>query len=166
MSYTHPITQQITLLNIFQRIKLYGVHLMKTGLLSTNRLKEEGYNVVRSSLAEGQDFFNYEPEKWDIIVSNPPFSIKDKVLERLYSFNKPFAVLLPLNSLQGKTRYKYFKDGIQILSFDARICYHNKEHMDSVVKGSPFATAYFCKDLLPKDLIVEKLVTYERPLGE
>ena len=39
-------------------------------------------------------------------------------------------------------------------------------HMDSVVKGSPFATAYFCKDLLPKDLIVEKLVTYERPLGE
>ena len=131
-----------------------------------NKLKEEGYNVVRSSLAEGQDFFNYEPEKWDIIVSNPPFSIKDKVLERLYSFNKPFAVLLPLNSLQGKTRYKYFKDGIQILSFDARICYHNKEHMDSVVKGSPFATAYFCKDLLPKDLIVEKLVTYERPLGE
>lgn len=77
-----------------------------------NRLKEEGYNVIRSSLAEGQDFFNYEPEKWDIIVSNPPFSIKDKVLERLYSFNKPFAVLLPLNSLQGKTRYKYFKDGI------------------------------------------------------
>ena len=35
MSYTHPITQQITLLNIFQKIKLYGVHLMKTGLLST-----------------------------------------------------------------------------------------------------------------------------------
>lgn len=30
----------------------------------------------------------------------------------------------------------------------------------------PFATAYFCRDLLPKDLIVEKLVTYERPLGE
>lgn len=129
-----------------------------------NRLKEGGYNVIRSSLAEGQDFFEYEPKNFDIIVSNPPFSIKDKVLKRLYSFNKPFAILLPLNSLQGKTRYKYFKEGIQILSFDARVCYHNKEHMDSVVKGSPFATAYFCKDLLPKDLIVEKLVTYEREL--
>lgn len=66
------------------------------------RLTELGYRVVRSSLAEGQDFFEYEPEHWDLIVSNPPFSIKDKVLERLYSFNKPFAVLLPLNSLQGK----------------------------------------------------------------
>ena len=41
-----------------------------------------------------------------------------------------------------------------------------EEYMDSVVKGSPFATAYFCKDLLPKDLIVKNLVTYERPLGE
>ena len=130
------------------------------------RLKEQGYKVVSSHIDNGQDFFKYKPEYWDIVVSNPPFSKKDKVLDRLYSFNKPFAVLLPLNSLQGKTRYKYFKDGIQILSFDARICYHDKDHMDSVVKGSPFATAYFCRDLLPKDLIVEKLVTYERPLGE
>jgi hypothetical protein len=76
------------------------------------RLKEEGYNVVRSSLKDGQDFFTYEPDKWDIIVSNPPFSNKDKVLERLYSFEKPFAILLPLNSLQGKTRFKFFKQGI------------------------------------------------------
>lgn len=128
------------------------------------RLKEEGFNVTRSSLVEGQDFFEYEPEKWDLIVSNPPFNLKDKVLERLYSFNKPFAILLPLNSLQGKTRYKYFKKGIQILSFDARVCYHNAEHMDKTVNGSPFATAYFCKDLLPKDLIIEKLETYDRPL--
>jgi len=128
------------------------------------KLKEEAFNVVRSSISEGQDFFEYEPEEWDIIVSNPPFSLKDRVLERLYLLNKPFAILLPLNSLQGKTRYKYFKQGIQILSFDARVCYHDKTHMDSVVKGSPFATAYFCRDLLPKDLIVESLVTYERPL--
>lgn len=128
------------------------------------RLKEVGFKVVRSSLVENKDFFEYTPEEFDLIVDNPPFSIKDKVLERLYSFNKPFAVLLPLNSLQGKTRYKYFKQGIQILSFDARVSYHDKDHMDSVVKGSPFATAYFCRDLLPKDLIIEKLVTYERSL--
>ena len=129
-----------------------------------NKLKENGFHVIRSSLREGKDFFKYEPDKWDILVSNPPFSIKDKILERIYSFNKPFAILLPLNSLQGKTRYKYFKNGIQILSFDARISYHDKRHMDNVVKGSPFATAYFCKDLLSKDLVVEKLETYERPL--
>jgi len=128
------------------------------------RLKEEGFNVVRSCLMEGHNFFEYEPDDWDILVSNPPFSLKDKVIERLYLFNKPFAILLPLNSLQGKTRFKYFKEGVQILSFDARVSYHDKEHMDNTVKGSPFATAYFCKDLLPNDLIIEKLTTYERPL--
>ena len=128
------------------------------------RLTEEGYRVVRSSLSDGQNFFEYEPEKFDLIVDNPPFSLKDKVLERLYSFNKPFAILLPLNSQQGKTRYKYFKQGIQILSFDARVCYHDRKHMNSVVKGSPFATAYFCRDLLPRDLIIEELHEYERKL--
>lgn len=46
------------------------------------------------------------------------------------------------------------------------VCYHDKKHMDKVVKGSPFATAYFCKDILPKDLIVEKLNEYERSLIE
>lgn len=128
------------------------------------RLKECGFDVISTHLDNGQDFFKYEPKEWDIIVSNPPFSLKDKVLERLYSFNKPFAILLPLNSLQGKSRYKYFQQGIQLLSFDARVCYHDRNHMDSVVKGSPFATAYFCRDLLPKDLIIEKLITYERSL--
>lgn len=128
------------------------------------RLKEEGYNVVRSSLKDGQDFFTYEPNKWDMIVSNPPFSSKDKVLERLYSFKKPFAILLPLNSLQGKTRFKFFTQGIQLLSFDSRISFHKPDSMDIVIKGSPFATAYFCKDLLPRDLIVEELEFYEKSL--
>lgn len=128
------------------------------------RLKEEGYNVVRSSLKDGQDFFTYEPNKWDVIVSNPPFSSKDKVLERLYSFKKPFAILLPLNYLQGKTRFKFFTQGIQLLSFDSRISFHKPDSMDIVIKGSPFATAYFCKDLLPRDLIVEELKFYEKSL--
>lgn len=132
------------------------------------RLKAEKFNVIRSSITDvkPKDFFEYEPEKWDVIVTNPPFSIKDKVLERLYELNKPFAILLPLNALQGKVRYKYFKQGIQILSFDKRICYHDKKHMHFVVKGSPFATAYFCRDILPKDLIVEELYEYDRPLLE
>lgn len=129
-----------------------------------NRLKEKGYSVLRSSLLEGKDFLNYAPDKWDIIVSNPPFSNKDKILKRLYFFKKPFAILLPLNSLQGISRYKYFKQGIQLLSFDKRIAYHNSKNMDAPVKGSPFASAYFCRNLLPEDLIIEELNVYERSL--
>lgn len=125
---------------------------------------QNGYKVVRSSLSEGNDFFKYEPDEWDIIITNPPFNIKDKILERLYSLNKPFAVLLPINSLQGKTRFKYFQQGIQMLSFDSRVSFHNRNNMDKYIKGTPFASAYFCRDLLPKDLIIEKLVEYDKSL--
>lgn len=94
--------------------------------------KTLGYDVIRSHIDEGQDFFLYEPEGYDIIISNPPFSIKDKILERLYELEKPFAVLLPLNSLQGKSRYKFFSKGIQLLSFDQRIGFHNESNMDFI----------------------------------
>lgn len=98
------------------------------------------------------------------IISNPPFSEKDKVLKRLYELNKPFAILLPVNSIQGTNRYKYFKNGVQLLVFDARMGFHNYQSMQIPVEGTPFATGYFCKDVLPNDLILEKLVKFERSL--
>ena len=128
------------------------------------RLKECGYQVTSSALAAGQDFFEYEPPSWDIIVTNPPYSIKDQILARLYELDKPFAVLLPLASLQGKTRFEYFQKGIQILAFDARVAFHDPQHTKQPVKGTPFAVAYFCRGVLPKDLIVEHLKEYDRPL--
>lgn len=127
--------------------------------------REHGYTVIRSSLAEGQDFLEYEPdEPYDVIITNVPFSLKDKMLKRLDELGKPFAVLLPLNSLQGQTRYGVFSHDIQLLAFDKRIGFHSAENMQTPTEGSPFASAYFCRGVLPKDLIVEKLVKYNRPL--
>lgn len=126
---------------------------------------ENGYKVIRSSLKEGQDFFEYEPnEHYDIIISNPPFSKKDKVLKRLDDLRKPFSILLPMNSLQGKSRYKIFKNGIQLLAFDARVDFHTNNNFETYSKGNHFASAYFCRNFLPKDLIIEKLHKYERTL--
>lgn len=60
----------------------------KSGVLLINEwsafyqtFKNLGYNVVKSHIDDGKDFFIYEPDEYDIIVSNPPFSIKDKILE-------------------------------------------------------------------------------------
>ena len=57
-------------------------------------LKEAGHEVVFSHIFTGQDFFEYEPEHWDIIVSNPPFSRKREVVERCLALEKPFALLV------------------------------------------------------------------------
>ena len=114
-------------------------------------LKKAGYKVIYSHTDTGHNFFNYEPEKWDILVSNPPFSIKDKVLARSYSFKKPFALLLPISALEGVFRTDlYIKNGLELLKFDKRINFNH-------TKGISFATGYFCYNLLPKSLIHKKI---------
>lgn len=127
-------------------------------------LRENGNRVIAGHVDNGKNFFNYEPDYYDIIVTNPPFSCKDEVISRLYELNKPFAILLPLNSLQGRSRYENFKNGIQLLAFDQRIDFHDPDHMDKPNKGTPFASAYFCRDILPNDLILERLVKFDRSL--
>ncbi len=123
-----------------------------------------GSSVIRSDISDGLDFFAYEPPEYDCIVSNPPFTQKDRVLKRLYELEKPFAVLLPLNSLQSVDRYEYFSKGIQILAFDKRIAFHSPQSMGEYKKGVSFATVYFCRDILPRDLIIEELREYKKPL--
>ena len=65
-------------------------------------LTNNGYKVIFTDIEHGYNFFTFEPkEPYDIIISNPPFSLKDKILKRIQELNKPFALLLPLPSLQG-----------------------------------------------------------------
>lgn len=124
-----------------------------------------GYNLVRSHISEGQDFFNYEPEHWDVMISNPPFSKKDEVLQRAFDLGKPFALLLPANSIQGKKRFQIFQNEIQMLCFDSRIDFHTTS-MQTTTKGTPFASAYFCRNFLPSKLELRELHKYEKPLIE
>lgn len=127
---------------------------------------ENGYKVIRSTIRENQDFFKYEPPlPYDIIISNPPFSKKDAVLKRLRELKKPFAILLPIATLQGQKRFEDLI-GLQLLVFDKRIGFHTNYNFATTTEGSPFATAYFCKNFLPSDLIFERLDKYQRPLLE
>jgi hypothetical protein len=121
-------------------------------------LRAKGFKVISSHIDNGQDFFKYEPEEeYDCIISNAPFSLKDEVLRRLYELNKPFAILLPLSSLQGRKRFKYL-EGCQALIFDKRINFFNDWETKEVLKGISFASIYVCKDFLPKDLIFKELI--------
>lgn len=97
-------------------------------------------------------------------ISNPPFSKKDEVLARAFSFNKPFALLMPVNSIQGKKRHKIFNNEIQMLVFDARVDYHTWGNMQEYTRGNHFGSAYFCRDLLPTKLELRNLNKYDRPL--
>lgn len=119
--------------------------------------RQEGFNVIATHIDNGQNFFYYEPEEhYDLIISNPPFSIKDDIIKHLYELNKPYAILLPIPSLQGQKRFPYMKD-CQALIFDKRINYYMTAEKTQVQKGVSFGSFYLCRNFLPKDLIFEEL---------
>ena len=119
--------------------------------------REEGHKVIATHIDNEQNFFYYEPEEsYDFIISNPPFSIKDDIIKRLYELGKPYAILLPIPSLQGQKRFPYMKD-CQALIFDKRINYYMTPEKKEVQKGVSFGSFYLCRDFLPKDLIFEEL---------
>jgi len=112
-----------------------------------------GYTVIYSHIDDGKDFYNYEPKKWDMIISNPPFTNKRKIFERALSFNKPFALLMSLTWLNDSAPKQLFtgEKELQLLMFDKRIQYNNQ-------KKITFSSAYFCYNFLPKQIIMEKLL--------
>ena len=125
-----------------------------------------GNKVIYSHLDDGQDFFEYQPDQhYDVIISNPPYSKKDEVLKRLKEIGKPYAMLLPLATLQGQRRFSSFEN-TQALIFDKRIGYHTWQDFQNTKEANPAATIYICKDVLPKDLIMEVLDKYDKPLKE
>ena len=91
-------------------------------------LEEEGFNVQTTHIDDGCDFLNFElPFAYDMIITNPPFSIKDKIIKRCYEKNVPFALLLPLTALEGQRRGEMWKEGgIGVVVLDNRVDYNGK----------------------------------------
>lgn len=112
--------------------------------------------VIYSHIDEGKDFYNYEPENYDVIVSNPPFSNKRKIFERALSLNKPFALIMSNTWLNDSAPKQLFKDkDLQLLMFEQRMKFikPNGEQM-----GSPtFSSSFYCYNFLPKQIIMESL---------
>ena len=120
----------------------------------TKVLKNNGYEVI-STHKKDFDFLNDETDfEFDMIITNPPYSLKDEFIKKCYEYKKPFALLLPLTSLEGINRGKMYREnGIQLLVFDRRcnFIYEKKK------KSNWFNTSWFCWNVLPKQLIFEEL---------
>jgi hypothetical protein len=110
------------------------------------QLKKNGNKVIHSHIWEDKDFFEYEPEQYDMIISNPPFSRKLEVLERLYMLNKPFAMVLGLPILNYQEIGNFFLDKeLQLLIVDKKVSFDGNT--------ASFNNSYFCYNILPKDLM-------------
>lgn len=107
----------------------------------TKYLRKLGYDVIGSDITTGKDFLKWKPEKFDCIITNPPYSIKQQFLQRCYELGKPFALLLPLTTFETSKRQELFKKyGLEVIFFDKRI---NFEIPSGNVSRSWFCTAWF-----------------------
>lgn len=118
----------------------------------TKLLKQHDYKVI-STHKDNFDFLTDIPNfDFDIIITNPPYSLKNEFLKKCYEYDKPFCLLLPLTSLEGIERGKMFREkGIDVLVLDKRC-----DFMDNK-KSNWFNTSWFCYKVLPKQLIFEEL---------
>ncbi len=116
-----------------------------------------GYKVLRSHIDDGKDFFKYVPkEPYDVIISNPPYSLKDEIYQRLFKLGKPFAMFVPMNGIfDSKLRFDLFsKNGIELLVPKGRTKF---DTLDGVKNAPPFQTVYVCWRLLPKAFCFEEV---------
>jgi hypothetical protein len=89
-------------------------------------MRQAGRTVIGSTIENGENFFIWTPPallyKWNVIVTNPPYSIKYDWLERCYALNKPFALLMPVEMIgTAKAQKTLKKFPVEIVYMDKRI---------------------------------------------
>lgn len=92
-------------------------------------LSQHGYKIIHSHISDGQDFFDYRPDNWDIAISNPPFSKKLAIFERLVKFEKPFLMLMNIMALNYQEIGQFFwqvGNDIQFLIPDKKVSFDGR----------------------------------------
>lgn len=119
----------------------------------TKVLRANEFKVV-STNKEQLDFIKEKANfEFDVIITNPPYSLKNEFIKRCYEYNKPFMLLLPLTALEGKERNKLYKDkGIEVIVLDKRINFMKTK------KNVWFNTSWFCWRICNKQLNFEEVV--------
>lgn len=78
-------------------------------------LQNAGHTVIATDLKYGQDFLTMPAPECDWIITNPPFSVSDKFIERCVELGKPFALLLKSQYWHARKRYDLFQNTPPVL---------------------------------------------------
>ena len=121
--------------------------------------RAKGHVVVATHIKNGEDFFDMEPPMGcDYIISNPPYSCKEAVFERLYELEIPFGMLVNMSGLfNSKRRFDMFKDSVELMTFQTRVQYMTTYDGGDIMKAPPFESGYVCRGILEEALIFEEI---------
>jgi len=116
---------------------------------SGDYLKELGFNVIHEPI----DFFNDDTlPQYDLICSNPPFSLSKEVMNRLYELDKPFILIFPSSKINTQYFRKWKDKKLQIIIPRKRIQFI--KNGDELQNKCNFDCFYYCYKMnLPNDII-------------
>jgi hypothetical protein len=123
-------------------------------------LRKAGHLVVPSHIRTGRDFFGYRSGSlagYDYIISNPPYSLKDAVFERLFQSGVPFAMLLGSTAgLCEGVRFDLFAlYGVELLWLKPRVAFIDQS--GKAAKSPPFQSCYVCRRVLPESVMFARM---------
>jgi hypothetical protein len=123
---------------------------------------EAGHGVTYSHIEDGVDFFSYTKEGvagYDYIISNPPFSKKDRIFKCLLSWDIPFAMMVgTIGGMFEGPRFAMFQevsDHLGMIYISPRVKYIRAD--GTVSKAPTFQSAYICYKFLPKPFVFSRL---------
>ena len=120
--------------------------LGNTSSRSVEILRGLGFPVIGDHTI---DFFD-EPPEYDIICSNPPYSIKKKIFARLAVLDKPFILILPISTITKQFVQVLQREHVQIIIPAKRPQF---EKCGEQLKRCWFDCCYFCYKIgLDKDI--------------
>ena len=107
-------------------------------------LKKEGFEVVRSHLNDGKNFFLWQPDNFDIAVTNIPFSTKMDFFERMiFDLKKPFVFLMNMMAINYQVcgnLFQFVNPKIQFIIPDKKVSFDGNT--------SSFCSGYVCYDFI------------------
>jgi hypothetical protein len=127
--------------------------------LFVGMLRNAGCEVVSTHLDDGGDFFDLDVD-CDYIISNPPYSVKGEVLDRLFKLGRPFAMLIGVVGLfESQKRFDMFRSNdFEIMYLNRRVAYFKDYADEKPSLNPPFSSVYLCSKMLPQQVIFEEIV--------
>jgi hypothetical protein len=121
--------------------------------------EEEGHKVWATHIDYGSDFFECHAPNCDYIISNPPYSIRNDILIKLFRIGKPFAMLMNTNGLfDSKIRWDLFKNNqFSLIYLQGRVNYM-KEYGKVEKSAPPFQSAYISSGITEQQIVFQEVI--------
>src|SRR5574341_1352263 len=128
-------------------------------------LTDKGWTVVGTDILTGQDFFTCDPpfdHGFFGIITNPPYSLKFKWLERCIQFERPFALLVPVEMIGAKQCQDIVRyNGFEMMLLNRRVNFEmpNKGYNGT---GAQFPVMWLTWHILPQQVMFGEIVQDKR----